>query len=237
MAQIIAHRGSSRIHPENTAAAFVHAVESGADALEVDIRRSADNVLYCFHDNHLRRLTGHSGTVEKIESAVLDTLKVNGSEPPLRFDDFLKRFGNRAGIVLDVKSAGIEELLLREIDANPPRRELIFSSFSADILLRLARLRPGLRLAYIIGPWRNLGWRSGISASLIARLQQLGCSAAHLQKRLARPESVAALHAAGLAVSVWTVDDPEAAAKLIAAGVDGIISNRPESLRSALSSS
>ncbi|MFH2055005.1 MAG: glycerophosphodiester phosphodiesterase [bacterium] len=231
MVQIIAHRGSSRLHPENTAAAFAHAVESGANLLEVDIRRSCDGVLYCFHDNQLQRLTGCAGTIEQTASNELDSLQVNGAEPLLRLEEFLRLFGDRAGIVLDIKSARIEESLLQALDNGSPAREVIFSSFSAEVLRRLAELRQGLRLALIIGPWRNLGWHLKVSDSMIARLRELGCSAAHIHHRLARPEAIKAFHAAGLAVSVWTVDDPATAARLAGIGADGIISNTPESLQ------
>ncbi len=230
MVRIIAHRGSSRRFPENTAAAFQNAVDSGADLLEVDLRRSADGVLYCFHDSQLRRLTGVGGLIERVSAPELDQLRVNQSEPLLRFSEFLTQFGQRAGIVLDIKSVGVEELVLDELDRYPPEREVVFSAFSPAALRRLGELRPNLPTAFIVGPWRNLGLRWNPIAHLIERLQQLGCRAAHIHKRLATPRNVRRLTEAGFSTSVWTVDQPELAAKLADLGIKGLITNVPELL-------
>ncbi len=230
MVQLIAHRGSSRKFPENTAAAFRNAVDFGADLLEVDIRRSADGVLYCFHDSQLRRLTGSGGMIERASARELDQLKVNQSEPLLRFSAFLTEFGKRAGIVLDIKSVGIEELVLDELDRYPPEREVVFSAFSPATLRRLRELRAELPTAFIVGPWRNLGFRLNPIARLSERLQQLGCRAVHIHKRLATPRNVRRLTEAGFSTSVWTVDHPELAAELAGLGVAGLITNVPELL-------
>lgn len=232
MIQIIAHRGSSIKHPENTAAAFAAAIDAGTDALEVDVRRSSDGVLYCFHDITLRRLTGVHGSLEETPSARLDTLLVRGKEKLLRFSEFLRLFGDRAGIVLDIKSAGIEPHLLEEIGKADPPADLIFSSFSPSVLQKLRELDSESRLALIVGPWRNLGLLGGISESLIEKLRRFDCQAAHIQKRLATSRSIEMLRAAGFSVSVWTLDDPARAADLESLGIRGVITNDPERMRS-----
>jgi glycerophosphoryl diester phosphodiesterase len=230
MVRIIAHRGSSRVYPENSLAAFLQAVTSGADALEVDLRRSADGVIYCFHDSRLGRLTGHSGYVQRTSSKQIDRLKLRGSEPTLRFDHFLEEFAGKVEIVLDIKSIGIERDILNLVSRMPRRSGIMFSSFNSRILSRIKSLSPPSRTALIVGPVRNLRVKLDIGSYLVNRLTKLNCAAAHLSERIARPGVVRKLLGAGFAVAVWTIDDTRTALRFAGLGANGIISNVPEEL-------
>jgi glycerophosphoryl diester phosphodiesterase len=230
MVRIIAHRGASNAYPENSLTAFRKAVASGADSLEVDLRRSADSVIYCFHDYHLRRLTGFSGYVQRTHSRQIDRLRLLDSEPTLRFDHFLEEFAGKVEIVLDIKSTGIEADILRLLARLPKRSEIICSSFNSRILSRLKTLRPQTRTALILGPLRNLKMKLDIGSYIVNRLTKLDCMAAHLSVRIARERVVGKLIVAGFDVAVWTVDDCDSAVRLANYGVGGIITNVPEEI-------
>lgn len=230
MMRIIAHRGASRAYPENSQIAFRKAVASGADSLEVDLRRSADGVIYCFHDYHLRRLTGFPGYVQRTNSHQIDRLRLSDSEPMLRFDDFLEEFAGQVEIVLDIKSTEIEADILRLISRAPKRAEIICSSFNSRILLRLKTLRPQVRTALILGPLRNLKVKLDIGSYIVNRLARLGCMAAHLSVQIARERVVSKLIAAGFDVAIWTIDDCDSAVRLAGYGANGIITNVPEEI-------
>jgi glycerophosphoryl diester phosphodiesterase len=237
MVRIIAHRGASHAYPENSLTAFRKAVASGADSLEVDLRCSADGVIYCFHDYYLRRLTGFSGYVQRTNSRQIDRLRLLDSEPTLRFDHFLEEFSGKAEIVLDIKSTGIEADILRLVSRAPKRAEIIYSSFNSRILSRLKALRPQTRTALILGPLRNLKIKLDIGSYIVNRLTKLDCAAAHLSVRIARERVVNKLTAAGFDIAVWTIDDCDTAVKLSSYGISGIITNKPEeivSIRSRL---
>jgi glycerophosphoryl diester phosphodiesterase len=230
MMRIIAHRGASHAYPENSLAAFREAVDSGADSLEVDLRRSADGVIYCFHDYHLRRLTGFSGYVQRTHSRQIDRLRLLGSEPVLRLEHFLEEFAGKVEIVLDIKSTEIEADILRLLSRIPKRAEIICSSFNSRILSRLKTLRPQVRTALILGPLRNLKMKLDIGSYIVSRLTKLDCMAAHLSVRIARERVVRKLIDAGFDVAVWTIDDYDNAVRLANYGVDGIITNVPEEI-------
>jgi len=230
MVRIIAHRGASHAYPENSMIAFRTAVASGADSLEVDLRRSADGVIYCFHDYHLRRLTGFSGYVQRTHSRQIDRLRLLDSEPALRFDHFLEEFAGKIEIVLDIKSTEIEADILRLLSRAPKRAEIICSSFNSRILSRLKTMRPQVRTALILGPLRNLKVKLDIGFYIVNRLTKLDCMAAHLSVRIARERVVHKLIAAGFDVAVWTIDDCDSAVRLASYGVGGIITNVPEEL-------
>jgi glycerophosphoryl diester phosphodiesterase len=230
MVRIIAHRGSSRLLPENSLAAFRHATESGADALEVDLRRSADGRIYCFHDPNLSRLTGYSGYLRRTDSKAVDRLRLPASEPVLRFEEFLEEFAGRIEFVFDVKSAGIEAEILRLVAQQPRKSPMIFSSFNSKILIRIKSLAPKSKTALIVGPMRNLKLKFDLSAYMVNTLTQLNCHAVHLSRHIAKEGLVRRLLGAGLVVAVWTVDDYEIGAKLIGMGVGGLITNVPEEM-------
>ena len=71
---VIAHRGSSIAEPEHTLRAYVRAIEEGADALECDVRLTADSHLVCVHDRRVNRTSNGHGIVSTLELAELEGL-------------------------------------------------------------------------------------------------------------------------------------------------------------------
>lgn len=230
MARIIAHRGSSKMFPENSLAAFRYAAESGADSLEVDLRASRDGQIYCFHDYHLARMTGYSGYLSRTPARVVDKLRVQSRQHVLHFERFVHEFAGRIEIVLDIKSPGLESDILRVLGRHATAPWIVYSSFNAKIIARIKTLTPAAKTALIVGPIRNLKVKLDFPSHLVERLQGLRCSAAHLSKLIAKPGLVKKLAAAGFAVAVWTVDDITAARQLAYSGVEAIITNTPELL-------
>jgi glycerophosphoryl diester phosphodiesterase len=72
--QVVAHRGSSTEKPEHTLGAYLRAIELGADALECDVRLTADNHLVCVHDRRVERTSNGRGAVSSLELAQLEKL-------------------------------------------------------------------------------------------------------------------------------------------------------------------
>ena len=72
--QVVAHRGASHDPPEHTLGAYVRAIEAGADALECDVRMTADGHLVCVHDRRVDRTSNGRGRVSALELAQLEGL-------------------------------------------------------------------------------------------------------------------------------------------------------------------
>ena len=86
--QVVAHRGASFEKPEHTLAAYLEAIREGADALECDVRLTADGHLVCVHDRDLRRTASANGLVSTMELADLDQLEfASWKNPWAVFDD------------------------------------------------------------------------------------------------------------------------------------------------------
>lgn len=217
MTLVIAHRGASRAATENTLDAFRIAGDMGADGVELDVRRSADDQLVVHHDptvadGRLIRATVASDLptdVPMLDDA-LDAcsgmfvnieIKNDPSEPDFDPTDWVAR-------------NTVVHLLKR--DAGP---RWLISSFRLETVDLCRRLMPGIRTAWLV---------QAATDDVILTTARSGHTAVHPWVDTVTEASVRAAHGAGLAVNTWTCDDPERLRELIAWGVDGICTNVPD---------
>ena len=250
---LVAHRGGSLIAPENTLAAFERAVALGADALEVDVRLTSDGAVVVFHDDDTARLTGEPGTIESRPLASVLALNAafafspdGGATHPLRgkgiriptFGEALARFP-RMRFNVDAKTgdARLAEALFQAIrDAGALGRVSVGSylDVQADRLCRLIP-EPCSYLPQDAATCHVMSARSGGTGADCPR----GYDLADLPHRLGEmtvvdAKLVAYFHARGIPVHVWTVDDEAEMRELLALGVDGIVTDRPDVLARVL---
>ena len=115
---IVAHRGANNLAPENTFSAAWKCVELGIEYVEVDVRTSADGVMYVIHDKTLDRTTSGSGLIAETNSTAIDRLDAGSwfdpkfkTERVPRLREFLNTFRGKIKIYFDVKSADLAALL------------------------------------------------------------------------------------------------------------------------------
>lgn len=231
-----AHRGASHAAPENTLAAFTLAVVEGADAIELDVRLSADGVPVVFHDDTLERMAAVPGRVADLSWDTLSTLSVAG-EPIPRLDA-LVAFTRTHRVALNVElkptphplalSAACAPILAELMDLVP----VLVSSFDPRVLADLHRRLPALPLALIFEDLRAL--------SALRFLPQVDL---HPRSDLIDEASLPLLLDAPRTLRAWTVDAPDVARRLVALehphapgqpAVGALITNRPAHLRAAL---
>jgi glycerophosphoryl diester phosphodiesterase len=233
---VVAHRGASADHPENTVAAFEAAARAGADVIEFDLRLTADGIPVVLHDEDLSRTTDGSGLVREVSLAELKALDASAGRGPRQavptFAEALEAIGpTGAGVDIEVKSLG---------GADPGRHELLeaalevlqgagfpgpvlVSSFNGLTLQRCRELAPGLPTGFLsaaaIDPMSALTYvRQAGHEFLLPQAESL------LE---AGPDFVEACHAAGVRLGTWTVDDEATMERLFGWGVDAVASNRP----------
>ncbi|HET6876849.1 MAG TPA: glycerophosphodiester phosphodiesterase family protein, partial [Jatrophihabitans sp.] len=80
--QVVAHRGASAENAEHTLGAYVAALDEGADALECDVRLTADGHLVCVHDRSVRRTAQQPGLVSSMELSELEQLDFGAWKHP-----------------------------------------------------------------------------------------------------------------------------------------------------------
>ena len=229
-----AHRGGASAYPENTIKAFQAAFDLGFRHLETDVHLSKDGVLYAFHDNLLDRVTDQNGKISELTASEIDKARVQGTEPIPRLADLLTQFPE-AKFNIDPKCDEVVSPLGDLIERMALFDRVCVTSFLDHRQARL-RARFGSRLC------------TGMGRKSIARMvaASLHIPVGRFEERCAQvpvrahgievvtPRFIRACHQRGIAVHVWTIDDPREMQRLVLMGVDGIMTDQPEVLLSIL---
>jgi len=233
----MAHRGGAIEHLENTMPAFQACVDLGYRYLETDVRVTADGVLVVFHDPALERVTDRTGRVDTLSWAEVSEARIGGREPILRLEDLLGAWPD-VRFNLDIKAAGVLAPLVRTVRRLKVADRICVGSFS-DARIAAARRLFGPTLCTSLGPRGVAALRLSSYSPKAAGLVriQAGCAQVPLQlggRALVDERFLAAAHARGLQVHVWTVDDEAEATRMLDLGVDGVMTDRPAMLRELL---
>ncbi|MCH7789402.1 MAG: glycerophosphodiester phosphodiesterase [Acidobacteria bacterium] len=225
MPLVIAHRGASFDHTENTIAAFEGAQEHAADWVELDVRRTADGVLIVHHDAHL-------GDGRVIVDCQADDLP--NHVPSIV--EALEACGD-LGVNIEIKNLpqdpdydsehSVAEAVAGVARAYLSLDQVLVSSFNMDDIDRLRQIDPEIPTGFLV-------FDIGDRRQLIDWVAERGHRAIHPHVAFVDAALTRAASEAGLAVNVWTVDEPDRIAALVELGVDGIITNDPKLARSVL---
>lgn len=243
--RVYAHRGASAELPENTMPAFERAVAIGVDALEMDVQLTRDGHLIVMHDDVCSRVTGalyRWDQLDLAEARALDAgwgfVAPDGTRPfagqgitITTFAEVLDAFPTML-LNVDLKTAATVDPMLELIESRRAAERVILASFDTRTIVRVRRrkyagataLSQGEVAALAALPamlWRPLPY-TGTAAQLPTHSGPL---------RFDRQAFIAKCHSIGLRVDFWTIDDPEEAARLLALGADGIITNDPRAIR------
>ncbi|MBI2902900.1 MAG: glycerophosphodiester phosphodiesterase, partial [Candidatus Methylomirabilis oxyfera] len=233
----VAHRGASAMAPENTMVAFEKAVELGADVIELDLHVSQDGELIVIHDYTLDRTTDGRGPVHQRSLAELTRLDAGrwfgegfaGQRIPT-LAEVLDRFARKVPLALEIKAGstffpGIEERVVSALRRHAAIDQAAVASFDHHALRRLKEIEPTIRTAALL---------VGRPVALSALAGAAGANGLALEASFVTRSEVEACRAAGLKLVVWVVNDPAQMRHFIRLGVDGIITDRPDLLRLAL---
>jgi glycerophosphoryl diester phosphodiesterase len=256
--QVVAHRGSSAEKAEHTLGAYVAALEEGADALECDVRLTADGHLVCVHDRDLRRTAQQRRLVSSMELAELEHLDVaSWKKPWADLDD------EAPDIDLDLDTVLTLRRLLETVADYPRRIELAIEtkhptryaglverrlvealggfgwagagspirvmSFSWVALRRIRRLAPDLQLVYLMDS--PLSWAS---SRPFAETDWIAGPGIELLQR--HPELIRRIRRTGTEVHVWTVNTEVDLELCLEHGVSAVITDRPGTMLGYLAS-
>lgn len=237
---IIGHRGASGYAPEHTLPSYDRALAIGVDYIEQDLQMTSDGVLVTMHDPTLDRTTNGTGPV--IERTLAEVKQLDAGSwfapefagttvPTLR--ELFERYGKSANYYIETKNPedapGMEEALLallEEFDlraAAIERWQVLIQSFSRESLLKIRKLDPKLPVIQLIPKEYD-------SAAIRAQLDSIRSYAVGIgPSRLSVDAAlVDAVHAHGLAIHPYTVNDPADIALMKHLEVDGIFTDYPD---------
>ena len=235
---VVAHRGASAHHSENTLVSFQAAIDAGADVVELDARLTADGQAVILHDLDLSATTNGSGFVHTRTLAEVKRLDASGGRGPTvavpTLREALELLSGRAGINVEIKNLpgepafdspkeAIAEAVVSLLRETSFEGLVLVSSFNWLSIERIRHLDPGIPTGFLctaaIDPWAALVYvKSQGHAFLLPQAPALF---------EAGQEFVRAAHDEGVQVGTWTVDDPEAIQRLFEMGVDAIATNDP----------
>jgi glycerophosphoryl diester phosphodiesterase len=254
---VIAHQGGAGVRPPNTLIAFEYAVEVGTDMLEMDVHSTSDGVLVVLHDDTVDRTTDGSGAVLDFTYEALQTITAGDmwtppAEPDMGFDmdtdaefpfadaeltiprleDILAAFPDMP-MTIEIKQAepSIVEPFCALMQQYEMQERVIVASFSEDVMVEFRETCPGFMTSAVESEVRRLTL-AALSGNMALFEPDPALVALQVPMRvgdadLVTPEFVAAAHEFGLEVHVWTINDRETMAELVALGVDGIITDFP----------
>jgi glycerophosphoryl diester phosphodiesterase len=186
--------------------------------VEIDVRASADGALILAHD---RTLPTDDGPVDiaTTHSRELRTLNVGGEPPPFLIEALLL-LKDRCGVMIDLKGEGFEETLATTVRLSEATRIMVCGEILHSLLM-IHRLLPDVGLSWTLDP------REPFHGDNVPTIPTPWTTVNH---RKLSSEGIAAMHAQGVRVIAWTVDDVARKRELISLGVDGITTNDPRQL-------
>jgi len=233
---VIAHRGASGNAPENTLAAFKKAVALGATFIETDLQLSRDARFVAIHDATVNRTTNGQGAVHEMTLAELRRLDAGswfGSEfageriPTLEeIFEFSKK--NDVVFYLEIKPVGSwggEHALIGALRESGEIPRTVVISFDAGILLSLRNIERTLMTGLLY---------DGLIENPLDKAVAIGARQLAVRGDLVTPAMLAEAQKKDLQVVCWTVNHPAHMRMLMAAGVDGIMTDYPERLTTAV---
>ena len=227
----IAHRGAGKLAPENTLGAFRLGASHGYRAFECDVKLSADGVPFLLHDATLQRTTSGHGVAARLSWSELSRLDAGGRHgrtyagEPMPSLAGIAAYCLRNGFALNIEikpTPGDEAITGRVVAAEAARLWAgqavapLLSSFDPEALQTARAAAPQLPRALLLDSLRA-GW--------FDEARTLGCVAIVMNYSLMDAAVLARLHGAGLRALVYTVNDPAEAHRLVALGIDGIITD------------
>jgi len=230
---IFAHRGASAKAPENTLSAFQRALDEGANAIEFDVKLSADAEVVIIHDRTIDRTTNGKGRVDELPLAALRELDAGswfgdtfrGEKIPTLEETF-EAFGGRLYMNVELTNyATPNDSLVKEVtrlvNRHGMKEQVLLSSFLPSNLEQAEHLAPNVPRGLLVPAlWHGRrAWKGG--------WQKDDYQAVHPFFLDVSPGRISKAHSQGLRVHVYTVNWGSAMHWLLHWGVDGIITDQP----------
>ena len=229
----IAHRGASGTFPENTLSAFRAAIDAGADMCELDVQLTRDGAVVVIHDETVDRTTDGKGevvalTLEEIQRLDAGAKFKGGTikgERISTLDEVFAATSGKCGLNIELKAGGVEAQVAAIMQARNAFADSIVSSFNWDYLKKIQTLHFNIRIALLA---------EEKPVDLMMNAVAMRAHAINPRWDMVTADLCKAAHERGLKVYTWTVDADARMRALAECGVDGIMTNYPERVRTVV---
>jgi glycerophosphoryl diester phosphodiesterase len=249
---VMAHRGGAGLWPENTMYGFERAVDLGVDMLETEIHSTADNILVLMHDSTVDRTTNGSGPIRAFTLEELKTLDAgynwtsdggqtfpfrgSGITVPTLEEVFTALPTARINIDIKQEKPSLVEPLCRTIRTFDMTDKVMVASFNSKVLKAFRRVCPEVTTSAGTG---EVAFFFMVNMVFLGAVYRPACQAFQVPEyssglRVLTKRFVETAHGLNLAVHVWTINEVTDMKRLLASGVDGIVTDYPDRLISLL---
>jgi glycerophosphoryl diester phosphodiesterase len=229
----IAHRGASGTFPENTLSAFRAAIAAGADMCELDVQLTRDAAVVVIHDETVNRTTDGAGEVAALTLEEIQRFDAGAKFKGGKFkreriptlDEVFAVTSGKCGLNIELKGGGVEAQVAAIMQARNAFADSIVSSFNWDYLKKIQTLHFNIRIALLA---------EEKPVDLMMNAVAMRAHAINPRWDMVTADLCKAAHERGLKVYTWTVDADARMRALAECGVDGIMTNYPERLRTVV---
>lgn len=244
---VISHRGSNRIAPQNTLPAFRKSIQYGADGFETDVHLTLDGVPVIHHNYDINKTSNGKG---KITSMTLESLKelefgsyfhhsYRGTKMPT-LDEFLTLTGTAGLKVLNIEikppqngDYSVVGKVIEAVKAHGQFDSLLISSFDSQVLVKSKEVDEDCKTAILYGPNKIEGLKFFKHTIEIA--ESIGVDAIHPHKIYLSEKYISDAHDAGLEVNSWTLNSEREIRRAVNWGIDGVITDLPNVAKKVIS--
>lgn len=232
-----AHRGGAAHQPENSWAAFEHAIALGYTHLETDARATRDGILLAFHDRTLDRVTDRKGRIARMPYRDVAGARIGGTEPIPLIEDLIGAWPDLRFNV-DLKDVPAIRPMMEVLRRTASWDRVCVTSFSAR-RLHAARALLDRPVCMALSPagvaaLRLTGGIPRFGDALAAMLASTGVACAQIPLQVATPSFIRKAHDAGLQVHLWTLNRRQDMERALDLGADGIMTDQTVMLRDLL---
>ncbi len=231
---IIAHRGASKLAPENTVASANLAWQLGADAVELDIHLSKDNRVMVIHDKDTKRTCSGKKNLEikdspstllrDLDAGIKKGEEFKGEKIPY-LEEMIATIPEGKKLVVEIKcSSDVITPLKRVVERSGKADQIIFIAFDWNVIVKTQAAFPD----------NKCYWLSSSKSGLKKKMKQAaknGLAGVNLKYSIINKDVMTLAKENNLGVVTWTVDDPVKAKELFDLGVIGVTTNRPKWLK------
>lgn len=245
--QHVAHRGGAALAPQNTLAAFRHALTLPAvDAIEIDVHMSRDGHAIVFHDYTVEALTDGRGNILDLDFAYLRSLNAaahfpGGWSAPQQIPTLCEALDlarGHASVYIEIKQSrrdgvygrypGIAEAVMQEVQAAGMLDQVLLISFDWMVLPEVKALASSVQTGALVSAdtWNSVPVNA--LATLMDQVSALGCNWINMDRRLFSAAIAHTAHQRGFKLGLWTVNELADMRRFASEGVDSLTSDRPD---------
>ncbi len=217
----IGHRGARAYEPENTLLSFQRALEMGVDAIELDVRKTKDNQLVVIHDADVKRTTNGKGKVNQLTLKEIQAFSTEKNQKIPTLNEALDFLDKKTKIIIELKEPDTEQQVLNAIHTRNQQNNVIIVSFNEEALRNVREQDKNIQTGLIYVKHKNpIKTAQDLQANYLLPLY-----------RFTHTQNIQKAHENGLKVIVWTINTPQEATKYQNKGVDGITTDKPDTLK------